>query len=46
MLKQENVEYLKQANRAVKKKFQIDIPNLGNLEQLKIVAYSDASFDN
>ena len=47
MLKQENVECLKQANRVVKKeKFQIDIPDLGNLEQLKIVAYSDASFGN
>ena len=47
MLKQENVECLKQANRVVKKeKSRIDIPDLGNLEQLKIVAYSDASFGN
>ena len=40
MPKQENVECLKQANRVVKKakkeKSQIDIPDLGNLEQLKI----------
>ena len=28
------------------KKAKIDIPDLGNLEQLKIVAYSDASFGN
>ena len=50
MLKQENVECLKQANRVVKKakkeKCQINIPDLGNLEQLKIVAYSDAPFGN
>ena len=50
MLKQKNVECLKQANRVVKKqkkeKSKIDIPDLGNLEQLKIVAYSDASFGN
>ena len=50
MLKQENAECLKQAYRVVKKakgeKSQIDIPNLGNLEQRKIVAYSDASFGN
>ena len=49
MLKQESVECLKQANRVVnkaKKKSQIDIPDLENLEQLKIVAYSDASFGN
>ena len=39
MLKQENVKYLKQANRMVKK-------DLGNLEQLKIVVYSDTSFSN
>ena len=49
MLKQENVKCLKQANRVVKKskkkkKSQIDIPDLGNLEQLKVVAYNDASF--
>ena len=44
---QENVECLRQVNRAVKKeKSQIDIPDLGNLKQLKIVAYSDASFGN
>ena len=50
ILKQENVECLKQSNRVIKKakkeKSQIDIPNLGNLEHLKIVAYSDASFAN
>ena len=49
MLKQENVECLKQVNRVVKKakkeKSQIDIPDLGNLEQLNI-ACSDASFGN
>ena len=50
MLKQENAECLKQANRVVKKKKKkkkkshIDIPDLGNLKHLKIVAYSDASF--
>ena len=40
----------KQANRVIKKakkeKSQTDIPDLGNLEHLKIVAYSDASFAN
>ena len=49
MLKQENVKCLKQANRVVKKakkKSQIDIADLGNLEQLKIVAISDTSFGN
>ena len=50
MLKCENVECLKQANRVVKKakkeKSHIDIPDLGNLKPLKIVAYSDASFGN
>ena len=46
MFKQENVECLKQANRAKKEKSQIDIPDLGNLKHLKIVAYSDASFGN
>ena len=50
MLKQKNVECLKQTNRVVKKakkeKSQIDIPDLRNLEQLKIVAYNDASFSN
>lgn len=50
ILKQENVECLKQANRVVKKakkeKSHIDIPDLGNLEHLKIIAYSDASFGN
>ena len=29
----------------MEKKKKIDIPDLGNLEQLKIVASSDASFD-
>ena len=29
-----------------KEKSQIDIPDLGNLEQLKTVAYCDASFGN
>ena len=50
MQKQEKVECLKQINRLVKKqkkeKSRIDIPDLGNLEQLKIVAYSDASSSN
>ena len=50
ILKQENVECLKQANRVIKKakkeKSQIDIPDLGNLEHLKIVAHSDALFAN
>ena len=47
MLKQENVECLKQGGKKRKKeKSQIDIPDLRNLEQLKIVAYSDASFGN
>ena len=48
MLKQENVECLKQANRVVKKakkeRSHIDIPDLENLKHLKIVAYCDASF--
>ena len=48
MLEHENIECLKQANRMVKKakkeKSHIDIPDLGNLKHLKIVAYSDASF--
>ena len=47
-LKRENVECLKQANKVVKKakkeKSHIDIPDLGNLKHLKIVAYSNASF--
>ena len=52
MLKQENIECLKQANRVLikakkkKEKSQIDIPDLGNLEQLKSIAHSDASFGN
>ena len=50
MLKQENIKYLKQANRMVKKqkkeKSQIGIPYLGNLEQLRIVACSDDAFRN
>ena len=50
MLKQENVECLKQANKVIQKakkeKSQIDIPDLGNLEQLILFAYSDASFGN
>ena len=29
-----------------RKKTQIDIPDIGNLEHLKIVVYSDASFAN
>ena len=41
MLKQENVESLKQANRVVKKakkeKSQIDIPDLENLEQQLLI---------
>ena len=50
ILKQENVECIKQINRTVKKakkqKSQILIPNLGNPELLQIRAYSDASFAN
>ena len=55
LLNLENDECLKQANREVKrakkkkkkkKKSQIDIPDLGNLEQLKIVTHSDTSFGN
>ena len=41
MLKQGNVECLKQDNRVVtkakKEKSQIDIPNLGNLEEIKLL---------
>ena len=50
ILKQENVECIKQANRIVKKakkeKSQIDIPDWGNFEHLKIVVYSNAFFVN
>lgn len=50
ILKQSNVECIKHANRVVKKakkeKSQVDIPDLGDLSHLKIVAYSDASFAN
>ena len=50
ILKQENVECIKQINQTVKKaekeKSQIHIPNLGNPEFLQIIAYSDASFAN
>ena len=50
ILKQENLEYIKQINQPVKKakkeKSQILIPNLDNPELLQIIAYSDASFAN
>lgn len=50
VLKQKNVECIKQANRVVikakKKKSQIDIPDLENLKHFKIIAYHDASFAN
>ena len=50
MLKQGNVDCIRQVNKTVKKakkeKSQIIIPNLGRLECLRIVAYSDASFAN
>ena len=50
ILKQENVECIKQINRTIKKakreKSQIYIPDLGNTELLQIIAYSDASFAN
>ena len=50
ILKQENVECIKQINRTIKKakkeKSQIHIPNLGNPKLLQIIAYSDASFAN
>ena len=50
IVKQENVECIKQANRVVKKakieKSLIDIPDLQNIKHLKIVAYSNASFAN
>ena len=50
MLKHGNVDCIRQVNKTVKKakkeKSQIIIPNLGRLECLRIVAYSDASFAN
>ena len=50
VLKQENVECIKQVNKTVKKakkeKSQIIIPDLGRLDNLSIVGYSDASFAN
>ena len=46
MLKLENIECLKHNRVAKKARSQIDIPDLGNLEQLKIVDYNDASFSN
>ena len=49
-MKRGKVECFKQANKNIKKakreKSQICIPNLGNLDKLSIVAYSDASFAN
>ena len=49
-IKQKNVECIKQLNRIIKKakkeKSQIVIPDLGNLENIKLVGYSDASFAN
>ena len=50
ILKQENVECIRQINRTIKKakkeKSQIHIPNLGNPKLLQIIAYSNASFAN
>ena len=50
ILKQKNVDCLKQINRTIKKakkeKSQVDIPDLGNPDHLRITAYSDASFAN
>ena len=50
ILKQENVDCIRQINRTIKKakkeKSQIHIPNLGNPKLLQIIAYSDASFAN
>ena len=49
-MKKGKVECFRQANKNIKKakkeKSQICIPNLGNLDKLSIVAYSDASFAN
>ena len=49
-IKQKKVECIKQLNRIIKKakkeKSQIVIPDLGNLENIKLVGYSDASFAN
>ena len=49
MLKRENVECLKQANRMVKKakkkKSHIDIPDLGNLKHLKKASISCRQYD-
>ena len=49
-MKRGEVECFKQVNKNIKKakreKSQICIPNLGNLDKLSIVAYSDASFTN
>ena len=48
MLKQENIECIKQANNkeTKKEKSQLDIPDFGTLEHLKIVTYNDAFFAN
>ena len=50
VVKQQNVECIKQVNKALKKakkeKSQISVPDLGDLESLKLVVYSDASFAN
>ena len=49
-IKQKKVDCIKQLNRIIKKakkeKSQIVIPDLGNLENIKLVGYSDASFAN
>ena len=50
IVKQKNLECIKQDNevvkKAIKEKSPIDIPDLGNLEHLKIVTYSNAPFAN
>ena len=49
-IKQKKVECIKQLNRIIKKakkeKSQIVIPDLGSLENIKLVGFSDASFAN
>ena len=49
-LKQKNVDCIKQVNRTVKmakrEKSQINIPDLGNLDNLRLIGYTDASFAN
>ena len=50
MIKLENVDCIKQANKTLKKakkeKSQISVPDLGILENVKLVVYSDASHAN